>query len=376
MKHRRNARINPTQMYKGFIIVPRGAKQIIYDIAGRVYTEAATVREAWEKIDARIRDIVDRRKAPAKKNPGYPQPGSTEWLKAKSTGPIWEYEDARGVKHIGYQERFVDRGGHDVSYFMRDRDTGELSVVSGSRIKTMNLLQQNPSILYRHGKAPKQVKNLDWLGDTVEIGGNFYAQKKPLMSNPLTRAETRNLQSEARIHARIGRTPKQKAYYRGMAEGMKDAAEQYGKNPPLNLDRMNESELMNLIHEIGNGVRPIKQGEKMFGRIPGAMQAAKDYRNFAWNKLTAMRNPESAEMYLMIADKIYNSLPAFAKWQREKKNPPVEVYDRIKEVIAVKGPGHRCDAACRRAGHTYRHKFTSRAGIYGNPNGTLTIKSH
>jgi hypothetical protein len=57
-----------------------------------------------------------------------------------------------------------------------------------------------------------------------------------------------------------------------------------------------------------------------------------------------------------------------------KEQAPVKVYERIKEIIAVKGPGHRCDAACKRARHTYVHRFTRRAGVYGMPDGSLSVK--
>ncbi|MHC2284412.1 hypothetical protein [Bradyrhizobium barranii] len=63
------------------------------------------------------------------------KPGSPEWLQAKSTGPRWEYQDAAGLPHVGYLERFSDHGGTDVTYWFRDRVTGELSLVSGSRLK-------------------------------------------------------------------------------------------------------------------------------------------------------------------------------------------------------------------------------------------------
>ena len=52
----------------------------------------------------------------------------------------------------------------------------------------------------------------------------------------------------------------------------------------------------------------------------------------------------------------------------------VKVYDRIMEVVARKGPGHKCDAACLRANHTYVHKFKEKAGIYGLPDGSLLVK--
>jgi hypothetical protein len=57
-----------------------------------------------------------------------------------------------------------------------------------------------------------------------------------------------------------------------------------------------------------------------------------------------------------------------------KKNPPVKIYEKLVEIVAVKGPGHPCDAACKRARHTYVHKFTSRPSIYGMPDGSLVIR--
>lgn len=73
----------------------------------------------------------------------YPQPGTKEWLAAKSTSPLWRYNDARGVPHFGYMEKTIDRGGTDVSYFMRDRDTGELSICNGSAAKAMERIWGN-----------------------------------------------------------------------------------------------------------------------------------------------------------------------------------------------------------------------------------------
>jgi hypothetical protein len=67
----------------------------------------------------------------------YPTPGTQEWLAAKAPGPMWEYQDARGVVHIGYMQCHIDHGGTDQTEFMYDQTTGELSVVSGSRLKAM-----------------------------------------------------------------------------------------------------------------------------------------------------------------------------------------------------------------------------------------------
>ena len=49
--------------------------------------------------------------------------------------PRWEYYDSRGVKHYGWVEKTVDKGGTDVTYFFRDEKTNELSVASGSVLK-------------------------------------------------------------------------------------------------------------------------------------------------------------------------------------------------------------------------------------------------
>jgi len=52
--------------------------------------------------------------------------------------PRWEYFDSKGVKHFGWVQRSTDFGGTDVSYFFRDEETNELSIVSGSNLKTAN----------------------------------------------------------------------------------------------------------------------------------------------------------------------------------------------------------------------------------------------
>jgi hypothetical protein len=68
-------------------------------------------------------------------------PGTPEWLAAKASGPKWAYQDAAGVDHIGYMERFNDYGGTDVTYWFRDRETGELSLCSGARLKAAKVLR-------------------------------------------------------------------------------------------------------------------------------------------------------------------------------------------------------------------------------------------
>lgn len=46
----------------------------------------------------------------------------------------WLYQTASGIQVIGQFEKSFDYGGTDIVYFMR-RNTGELDVLSGSRLK-------------------------------------------------------------------------------------------------------------------------------------------------------------------------------------------------------------------------------------------------
>lgn len=70
----------------------------------------------------------------------YPKAGTREWLEAKSTGPKWQYLDARGVEHSGYMGQYSDLGGTDQTAFMYDETTGALSCVSGCRLKGMKII--------------------------------------------------------------------------------------------------------------------------------------------------------------------------------------------------------------------------------------------
>lgn len=69
--------------------------------------------------------------------PSMPEPGTQAWLAAKSGGPKWSWQDATGVQRTGYMQTYVDRGGTDVSHYMRRDPGGELDIVSGSRAKGM-----------------------------------------------------------------------------------------------------------------------------------------------------------------------------------------------------------------------------------------------
>jgi hypothetical protein len=51
------------------------------------------------------------------------------------TNPKWTYQDSIGRTHVGYVEHVHDFGGTDITYRFRDSATGEVSMVSGTRLK-------------------------------------------------------------------------------------------------------------------------------------------------------------------------------------------------------------------------------------------------
>lgn len=119
--------------------------------ATRINREIGRVKIAEaspSRLDPKHRGLIGnpRRKIGA---PGpYRYRGNPKY-EAKSSGPKWKYQDSRGIEHIGYMEKFFDKGGTDITYFMRDQETGELSVLSGSLVKRM--ARQNP----RMGRSRK-----------------------------------------------------------------------------------------------------------------------------------------------------------------------------------------------------------------------------
>lgn len=74
--------------------------------------------------------------------------GSSGWLErrhkaADASGNVWKYEDARGVEKHGYLSGYSDFGGTDHIQWMRDHKTGQLDLVSGSRLKAANIVPRS-----------------------------------------------------------------------------------------------------------------------------------------------------------------------------------------------------------------------------------------
>ena len=55
----------------------------------------------------------------------------------------WEYPDGRGVMQTGTFIKFADHGGTDVTYFFKRDNTGEIDVVSGSRLAKSKRIWDN-----------------------------------------------------------------------------------------------------------------------------------------------------------------------------------------------------------------------------------------
>ena len=210
---------------------------------------------------------------------------------------------------------------------------------------------------------PSQRQARDYI-DSCNIAALRKTKKNPCHKNPLTKSETRRVRAESAIHKKIGGKPVKRAYYRGVAEGMKDIAEQYGENPRLKND-------------LG-----VYRERSMSGRYVFAAFTKRAYDLFHNNGFNIYHSfPKAKAEYLIKLAKGSGlrvvSIDVELPDSFLRSNPTAtEIYSRIKEIIAVKGPGHRCDAACKRARHTYKHVFSSPARVLGLGNGDILIKSN
>jgi hypothetical protein len=88
----------------------------------------------------------------------------------------------------------------------------------------------------------------------------------------------------------------------------------------INLDCMDRDELEDFATEATNGLRPVNLARTLFPHRPaGYVRATRELGHYAWNKLTAMGcrkrgDVSSALVYEEICDRIYATLPEWARW--------------------------------------------------------------
>jgi len=128
----------------------------------RIVANSGGSRRVWAFLDTKTGDILKAAgwKAPAKGargnifdaglgidglgpfGPNYSDPWRRSFDQPfqesvnEGTAPEWEYSDGRGVKHHGHVQNVIDHGGTDVTYFFIDKDSGELTLINGPRVKT------------------------------------------------------------------------------------------------------------------------------------------------------------------------------------------------------------------------------------------------
>jgi len=128
-----------------FAFVKQAGVNTVGDVGKQHIPRLSKFLNAHPELEGRYAGHKDQVAANLKRNPDYPKPGSKKWLAAKASGPRWRYQNGRGIWHEGYVERVVDLGGTDITHYMRDAETGELSLLSGSRLKAASVMRKNPS---------------------------------------------------------------------------------------------------------------------------------------------------------------------------------------------------------------------------------------
>ena len=88
----------------------------------------------------------------------------------------------------------------------------------------------------------------------------------------------------------------------------------------INLDGFSESSDLWRFYSDARGVRPLTMAKTLFPSKPkGYLSATVNLRNYAANKATAMDCRKRGDIptalnYEQICQRIYNELPAFARW--------------------------------------------------------------
>lgn len=175
----------------------------------------------------------------------------------------------------------------------------------------------------------------------------------------LRQAKKSVMRNKARIYARRN---KQKLPFRPAPENFKRyAAERLGMLPG-NLTPRILDELWHYRFQVGHG----GQGNQV---------RHNDFRKWEQGYELPLKSSEQGSLF----NPCTNRRPRPRRRVRSRSNPSTaggkEIYGKVLDITCRRTGPHRCDAACKRVNHTYRHTFKVHPAIYGMPDGSLLIKS-
>jgi hypothetical protein len=168
----------------------------------------------------------------------------------------------------------------------------------------------------------------------------------------LRQAKKSVMRNKARIYARRNR-------YRGAPANFRRYAEERLGLLPVNLTPRILNELWNLRYQGGKS---------------GNFKRFQDFLKWEQGRELPLKSSEQGSLFNPCTVRRLTR-----RRVRSRSNPSTaggkEIYGKVLDITCRRTGPHRCDAACRRVNHTYRHTFKVHPAIFGMPDGSLLIKS-